>query len=154
MYYWYTLWFDFTSYLYDQYALLLAAYNFMVWCVQEVLWFILPNHGIWWNKKYKINWRRRKQYCPRFYSRSRKRGSRVCNKTAQFTSIRKRGSRKSSSTLMTGTVFRIFPRMFSFLSDWSQVGKLSSNTVRIRETLVCTSTTYDTGTRTKDPNHL
>ena len=104
MYYWYTLLWYPTNFLYGQCALLLAVYNVLIWHVEEVQWFILPNHGIWWNKKYKINWRKsqgtsrkRQKYCPRFYSRSCKRGSRVCNKTAKFTATSKTGSRKTSS---------------------------------------------------------
>ena len=91
MYYWYTLFFDSTMFFYGQCALLLAFYNACIWCVEEVPLLIQQGWGIWWDKKHRINWRssrgtprKRRNYCKRYYSRSRKRGNRVCWKTANF----------------------------------------------------------------------
>ena len=144
-------------FLYGQYALLLAVYNAFIWCVEEVPWPIHQSHGLWWDKKYRINWRSsrgtsrtRSRYCPRFYSRSRKRGSRVCKKTAQFTATRKRENRNTVTDSRNVPPKSVFAGFFALPTLVSDVGKWRH--ARKRWPLACTSTSHSTST--EDPEDL
>ena len=136
-------------FLYGQYALLLAAYNTMIWFVAEVPWPVQRKSGFWWDKKYRVNWRsnrtspqKRRNYCARFYSRSRKRGSRVCWKTAEF------GTRTKNSKKKSGVSVHVSIR--EHVSD----GRNIANEDHANLPHSCTSTIRGTGTRDTGPSCL
>jgi Reverse transcriptase (RNA-dependent DNA polymerase) len=97
-YYWYTFLLDPTNITYGWYAwvaVVLQVIGMRMFslglCARKF------SGGLWWDKKYRVNWRckTRHNYCKSFYSRSSKRTSRVCKKSASF-NFNKTESRKSN----------------------------------------------------------